>query len=67
VVNLECKELVYVLKDEGEIVVEGKTVHFSKGDMILLLPSEIYYWHAECAIVTVCTPAFNPDQHKMVE
>ncbi|MFC1711638.1 cupin domain-containing protein [Patescibacteria group bacterium] len=67
VVNLKCKELVYIIKGSGKIVVEGKQVEFSKGDLILLKPNEKYYWQATCLILAVCVPAFNPNQHRHVE
>ena len=67
VVNLKCKELVYVLVGEGSIAVEQETFHFSGGDMFIIDAKERYYWQAECKILTVCTPAFESGQHKIVD
>lgn len=67
VVNLKCKELVYILEGLGKIVVEGKETSFNKGDMLLIYPKEKYYWQANCIILTACSPAFYPEQHKQVK
>ena len=67
VVNLKCKELVYILSGSGKIVVEGKQTSFKKGDMLLIYPKEKYYWQADSVILAFCTPAFDPKQHQEVE
>ena len=67
VVNLKCKELAYILEGSGKIIVEGKETKFNKGDMFLICPNEKYYWQADCIILTACTPAFYPEQHKNVK
>jgi mannose-6-phosphate isomerase-like protein (cupin superfamily) len=67
VVNLKCKELVYILEGSGKVVVDGKTVKFKRGDMILIYAGEKYYWNANCIILTACTPAWYSKQHKIVK
>lgn len=67
-VNLISKELIYVLEGEGELCFENKTINFEKGDSILINPNEKYYWKTEyCRVSMSCTPAWNENQHKLVE
>ena len=40
---------------------------FKKGDAILIDKKEKYYWDAHCTIIMPCTPAWYPEQHKLVE
>lgn len=67
VLNLKCKELAYVIKGQGKVVVEGKGVNLSQGDMILIYPREKYYWDGNFTLFISCTPAWYPGQHKEVE
>lgn len=67
-INLICKELIYVLEGNGKLVFEDKTVSFAKGDAILIDKNEKYYYDTEyCVISMSCTPAWSPDQHKLVK
>jgi molybdopterin converting factor small subunit len=67
VVNLKCKELVHILNESILLVIEGKKVELKKGDQVLIMPKEKYYWDGNCEILTVCTPAWYPEQHEEVE
>ena len=67
VVNLKCKELAYVIKGSGKVVVEGKEVEFQEGDLILIEPGEKYFWEGNTTMFMPCTPAWYPEQHKEVE
>ncbi len=67
VVNLKCKELAYVIKGSGRIVVENEEINLKEGDLILIEPGEKYFWDGNLIIFTSCTPAWHPDQHKEVE
>ena len=43
-------------------------ISYSKGDAILILPHEKYYYETEYSVLTLtCTPAWNKDQHKIVD
>lgn len=65
--NLISKELIYVLEGSGKLCFENKEVEFSKDDAILIDKNEKYYWDTEYAKVTMtCTPAWSPDQHKLI-
>lgn len=65
--NVECKELVYVLKGNGTLVCEGEEVHLTKGDVVFIDKGEKFYWEGEMDLFMPCTPAWYPDQHKFVE
>jgi len=67
VVNLKCKELAYVIKGSGKIVIEGKEINLKEGDLILIEPNEKYFWEGKLRIFTSCLPAWYPEQHKEVE
>lgn len=65
--NLVSKELVYVLEGSGTIHFENKEINYSKGDAILILPNEKYYYETEHSVLTLsCTPAWSKEQHKII-
>ncbi len=65
--NEECKELIYVIDGRGTLNKENETIKFKKGDAILINKGEKYYWDALCTIVMPCTPAWYPEQHKLID
>ncbi|MDO8663406.1 MAG: cupin domain-containing protein [Candidatus Wildermuthbacteria bacterium] len=67
VINLRCKELAYVIKGSGKVVVEGKEVKLQEGDLILIEPGEKFFWEGNMTMFMPCTPAWYPEQHKEVE
>lgn len=67
VVNLKCKELAYVIKGSGRIIVEDKEIKLKQGDMVLIEPGERYYWDGTMTMFMPCTPAWYPGQHKEVK
>jgi len=67
VVNLKCKELAYVIKGSGKVIVENKKINLEEGDLILIEPGEKYFWDGNLIIFVPCTPAWYPEQHKEVE
>lgn len=66
VVNKKCKELVYVLEGEISFIKKDETTQLFKGDCIIIDPGEIYAWDGSATIQTICTPAWYPQQHKIV-
>ncbi len=66
-VNEECKELIYVIEGKGTLNKKDKTIEFNKGDVILIDKGEVYYWDGKCTIAMPCTPAWYPEQHKLIE
>ncbi len=67
VVNLECKEMAYIIKGKGELEVEGKTIELTEGYLVLIDKGEKYFWSGNFKIFDVCTPAWSHEQHKKVE
>ncbi len=64
--NLKCKEMAYVLKGKGTIVINEKRIFLAEGDLILIHPEENYFWEGELELFVPSTPAWNIDQHKKV-
>jgi mannose-6-phosphate isomerase-like protein (cupin superfamily) len=67
VVNLKCKELAYVIKGVGRVVVGGKEIKLKAGDLVLIEPGEKYFWQGNLVMFMPCTPAWYPKQHKEVK
>lgn len=65
-VNEKCKELIYCIEGKGTLNKRNETIDFQKGDVILIDKGEIYYWDADCELVMPCTPAWYPEQSKML-
>lgn len=66
-VNLICKEIAYILKGSGKLVVEGKEYSVSRGDLAFIEPKEKFYWEGNMEIFMPCAPAWYPEQHKVIE
>lgn len=66
-VNEECRELIYVIDGDGTLNKEDEVIEFKKGDAILINKGERYYWNANCTVVMPCTPAWYPEQYKLIE
>lgn len=66
-VNTKVKEMIFVISGGGRICTENETIIFKKGDSILIDKGEKYFWDAVCEVVMACTPAWTPEQHKVVE
>ena len=66
--GIHDKELIYVIEGKGTLNFENKRIEFSKGDSILIEPNEKYYYDTNYCIVSMtCTPAWLPEQHKLVD
>jgi mannose-6-phosphate isomerase-like protein (cupin superfamily) len=66
VANLKCKELAYVIRGAGKLVVEGNEVLLSEGDMALILPNEKYFWEGTMTLFITVTPAWTMEQHRQI-
>lgn len=66
VVNLKCKEMAYIIKGSGKLVVERKEIKLRTGDLILIAPGEKYFWEGKMIMFVPCTPAWYLGQHKEV-
>lgn len=67
VVNMVCKEIGYVIKGKGKVVVENKEIEISEGDLILIEAKEKYYWEGSLEMFVPCVPAWYPEQHKKTD
>jgi mannose-6-phosphate isomerase-like protein (cupin superfamily) len=67
VMNLECKEMVYVIKGSGKIVVEDKEIKLGEGDLVLIDKGERYFWEGNLTMFGACAPAWRHEQYKEVE
>lgn len=64
VVNLKCKEMAYIISGFGKLMVEGKEVKLSEGDLAFIAPGEKYFWEGKMTMFVPCVPAWYPKQHK---
>ena len=65
--NEKCKEMAYVIKGSGKVVVEDKETQLNEGDLVLIDPGEKFFWEGNMTLFMPCTPAWSPKQHKQVE
>lgn len=65
-INEKCKELIYVIDGNGSLNKKDDKVEFNKGDVVLIDKGEIFYWDAHCTIAMPCTPAWYPEQHRLL-
>ncbi|MDE6284802.1 MAG: hypothetical protein K2M17_03575 [Bacilli bacterium] len=57
-----------MLDGNGKLCFENDFVEFEKGDSVLINSNEKYYWDTTFCVVTMtCTPAWNEEQHKLVQ
>ncbi len=60
--------MIYVLSGGGrELHFVNRVVEFKAGDAILIDKGEKYFWVAHCTVVMACSPAWRPEQHKIVK
>lgn len=67
VVNQQCDELAYVFEGEGKVVINNAEHHISAGDVILIEAGEKYFWEGNMKLFLSCRPAWNKEQHKIVD
>ncbi len=66
IMNEVSKEMAYVIKGSGKIIVEDKEFVLNKGDVVLINTGEKYYWDANMTVFVPCTPSWYPEQSKAV-
>lgn len=64
--NEKVKELVFVVKGKGKIVVDGKEQILGEQDALLILPNEKYFFQGNLKLIETCRPAWYPEQHKII-
>ena len=65
--NEKCKEICYILEENGTLNKKGESIKFEKVDVILIEKEEIYYWNGNCKIIMICTPAWYKEQCKLLD
>jgi len=68
-VNLECKELLYILNGKGTLYLKDKEdiIVFNKDDLILIDKGEYYAFDGDFEAAVPCAPAWTIEQHKYTE
>jgi EutQ-like cupin domain len=66
-VNTVCKELAYVIRGNGVVVIEDREIQLSVGDLVLIEPGEKYFWEGNMDLFIPCSPAWYPEQHKLID
>lgn len=65
--NEVCKEVVIVLSGEGSIAFKNSDmVSLAEGDSVVIEPGEMYFWEGKLELVVSCSPAWYPEQHKII-
>lgn len=67
VMNLKCKELVYILSGRGKLIMPTGETTFAKGDVLFLDINEKFAWEGDMVLFMATTPLFDPAQHVDVE
>lgn len=69
VLNEVCKEVAYVLRGSGRLIMgDGVAKDVGPGDAAMIQPGEKYYWEGKSLeMIMPCSPAFYPEQHKKVD
>ena len=66
-VNLECKELAYVIAGAGKVFVNDEKIDLQMGDLVLIEPGEKFFWDGTMTLFVPCAPAWHPGQYKQVD
>jgi len=66
VTNQVVKELLYVVKGNGKVVIDGAEHKIESGDVVLLLPNQKYFYDGVLTLVVSCSPDWYPEQHKEI-
>lgn len=65
--NKECKEMVYVISGSGNLYLKDTIYSFESEDTFLIEPFEEYYYDGNCKLALICSPAFQRENHVIVE
>ncbi|STX52464.1 Uncharacterised protein [Legionella busanensis] len=65
--NKACKEIVYIQNGTGKVIVNNNEYLLNTGDIVLIEAGEKYYWEGNMTLYIACNPAFNIDQHHIVD
>lgn len=67
IVNQQCDELAYLFEGKGKIVINHEEHKLSAGDVVLIEAGEKYFWEGNMKLFLSCRPAWNTDQHQVVD
>lgn len=67
VINHQCDELIYVFEGQGKLVLNHEEYKLSAGDVVLIEAGEKYYWEGDMKFFVSCRPAWNLEQHQIVD
>jgi mannose-6-phosphate isomerase-like protein (cupin superfamily) len=67
VVNNECDELAYVSQGQGKIVINHEEQQLSEGDVVVIEAGEKYFWEGNMQLFMSCQPAWNKEQHELID
>ena len=67
IMNEQCTELVFFVRGSAVLTTEKESINFGEGDMVILQPQEKYFWVGDCTLFTPSTPAWTPEQTKIVK
>ena len=66
-VNLKSKELAYIIKGFGRVVINNEEFEISEGDLIYIEPNEKIHWEGNLTMFLPCTPAWTKEQYKKID
>lgn len=68
-VNTDCKELLYIISDNGILFMQGSEEEFSfkEGDVIVIEKNKCYAFDGNFVAGVACTPAWKSEQHQYVD
>ncbi len=68
-VNRECKELLYIIKGEGNLYKKNSNekIEFQEGDVLFIDKGELYAFDGNFEAAVPCTPAWTSEQHDYVD
>ncbi|MFA5040702.1 MAG: hypothetical protein WC464_03610 [Bdellovibrionales bacterium] len=67
VVNLEVKQLAYVISGMGKIVTPEGVHELAAGDMVFVAANEKYAWEGNLELFIANAPRFDSKQYREVE
>lgn len=66
-VNKICRMMGFVLEGTGKLGLKDRVVHLSANDSVLIMPGEKYYWEGNMTLLLPSTPAWSPDQYRLID
>jgi hypothetical protein len=65
--NTACTALVHVARGEGTVITKEGAVSIGEDDQVLITPHELYAFDGEMKLLFSATPAWTPEQARVVE